>query len=129
MGRDITQYIDIHDTSNGHIEIDDRMTSIHDYPGGRRRVVTIWKSVTITTQQKSTTLEGHTKNVTCIFLGHWDSRDKYKGSPIVEFSYPGHRKNCYWKALLSQNICYFVSKPCTKVLYESKTFFNFVSRY
>ena len=35
MGRDIIQYIDIHDTSNGHIDIDDRMRPIHDYPRGR----------------------------------------------------------------------------------------------
>ena len=32
MGRDIIQKIDIHDTSNGHIEIDNRMRPIHDYP-------------------------------------------------------------------------------------------------
>ena len=47
MGRDIIQYIDIHDTSNGHIEIDNRMRSIHDHPRGER-VVTMLKSVTIT---------------------------------------------------------------------------------
>ena len=34
MGRDIIQNIDIHDTSNGHIEIDDRMRPIHDYSRG-----------------------------------------------------------------------------------------------
>ena len=34
VGRDIIQYIDIHDTSNGHFEIDDRMRPIHDYPRG-----------------------------------------------------------------------------------------------
>ena len=34
MGRDIIQYIDIHDTSSGHIEIADRMRPIpiYDYP-------------------------------------------------------------------------------------------------
>ena len=32
MGRDIIQNIDIQDTSNGHIEINDRMRPIHHYP-------------------------------------------------------------------------------------------------
>ena len=122
MGRDIIQYIDIHDTSNGHIEIDDRMTSIHDYPGGRRRVVTIWKSVTITTHQKSTTLEGHTKKVTCTFFDHWNSREKYKVFPIREFSYPGDQINGYCKALLSKNIAYFVSKTYTRSSMNQKLF-------
>ena len=48
MGRGIIKYIDIHDTNNGHIEIDDRMKPMHDYPRGER-VVTILNSVTITT--------------------------------------------------------------------------------
>ena len=107
---------EIHDTSNGHIEIDDRMRSILGYPGRGERVVTMLKSVTITTHQKSTTLEGPTKRVTCTFFGHWNSRYKYKGSPIGEFSYPGHRIKRYCEALLSQNIGYFASKTCTKVL-------------
>ena len=34
MGRDITQFIDIHDTSNEHIEIDDMMRPVHEYPRG-----------------------------------------------------------------------------------------------
>ena len=34
MGRGIIKYIDIHDTNNGHIEIDDRMKPMHDYPRG-----------------------------------------------------------------------------------------------
>ena len=108
MGRGIIQYIDIHDTSNGHIEIDDRMRPIHDYPRGGERVVTMLKSVTITTHQKSTTLEGHTKKVTCTFFGHWNSRDKYRVSPIREFPYPGHRINGYCEALLSQNVGYVI---------------------
>ena len=68
MGRDIIQYIDIHDTSNGHIEIDDRMGSILGYPGRGERLVTMLKSVTITTHHKSTTLEGDTKKITCAFF-------------------------------------------------------------
>ena len=32
IGRVIIKYIDIHDTNNGHIEIDDRMKPMHDYP-------------------------------------------------------------------------------------------------
>ena len=64
MGRGIIQYMDTNDTSNGHIEIDDRMRSILGYPGRGERVVTILKSVTITTHQKSTKLEGSTKKVT-----------------------------------------------------------------
>ena len=81
VGRDITQFIDIHDTSNEHIEIDDRKRSIHDYPRGWEQEVTILNSVTSTTHQKSTTLEGHTKKVTCTFFGHWNSRDEYKVFP------------------------------------------------
>ena len=107
MGRDIIQYIDIHDTSDGHIEIDDRMRPIHDYLGGER-VVTMLISVTINTHQKSTTLEGHIKKVTCTFFGHWNSRDKYKVSPIGEIPYPRDRINGYYEALLFQNISYFV---------------------
>ena len=103
-GRDIIQYFDIHDTSNGHIEIDDRRRSILGYHGRGERVVTMLKSVTITTQQKSTTLEGPTKKITCTFFGHRNSRNKYKGSPIREFSYPGHRIKGYCEAILSQNI-------------------------
>ena len=122
MGRGIIQYIDTHDTSNGHIEINDRMRPIYDYPRGvGERVVTMLKSVTITTR-KSATLEGHTKKITCTFFGHWNSRDKYKVSPIREFLYPGHRINGYCEALLSQIIGYFVSKTCTKVCYKSKLF-------
>ena len=71
------------------------------------RVVTMLKSVTITTQ-KSTTLERHTKKITCIFFGHWNSRDKYRVSPIREFPYPGHRLNRYCEALLSQNVGYVI---------------------
>ena len=48
--------VDIHGTSNEHIEIDNRMRPLHDYPGGGERVVTMLNSVTITTQQKSKTL-------------------------------------------------------------------------
>ena len=83
----------------------------------------------ITTQRKSTTVEGHTKKVTCTFFEHWNSRDKYKVSRIREFLYPGHHINGYCEALLSKNIGYFVSKTCTKVPYESKTLLNFESRY
>ena len=100
------------------------MRSIHDHPRGER-VVTMLKSVTITTHQKSTTLEGHTKKVTCTYFAHWNSRDKYKGSPIREFSYPGHRLNGYCEALLTQNIGYIVSKACSKVLNENKNSFKF----
>ena len=109
MGRDIIQNIDIHDTSNGHIEVDDRMRQIHDYSRGIERVVTMLKSVTMTTHQKSTTLEGHTKKVTCTLFGQWNGRYKYKVSPITEFSYPGHRINGYCEAFISKNIAYFVS--------------------
>ena len=35
MGRDTIQYIDIHDTSNGHIEIDDRMKPMHYHPDNK----------------------------------------------------------------------------------------------
>ena len=105
------------------------MRPIHDYPRGGERVVTILNSVTITTHQKSTTLEGHTKKVTCTFFDHWNSRERYKVFPKREFSYPGHQINGYCKALLSKNIAYFVSKTYTKVLYESKTLLNFVSPY
>ena len=35
MGRGIIKYIDIHDTNNGHIEIDDRMKPMHDYPDNK----------------------------------------------------------------------------------------------
>ena len=34
MGKDIIQYIGIHDTSNGQIEIGDRLWPIHDRGGG-----------------------------------------------------------------------------------------------
>ena len=77
MGRDKIQYIDIHDTSNGHIEIDDRMRPIHDIlRGGVVRVGPMLKSVIITTHQKSTTLEGETKKVICTFFCRWNSTDK-----------------------------------------------------
>ena len=35
IGRVIIKYIDIHDTNNGHIEIDDRMKPMHDYPDNK----------------------------------------------------------------------------------------------
>ena len=98
MGRDIIQKIDIHDTTNGHIEIDNRMMPFTIIRRWGEGVVTMLKSVTITTDQKSTTLEGHTKKVTCTLFGQWNSRDKYKVSPITEFSYPGHRINPYSEA-------------------------------
>ena len=77
MERYKIQYIDIHDTRNGYIEIVDRMRPIHDYLGsGGERVVPLLKSVTITIQQKSTTLEGGPKKLLVHFFSHWNSRDK-----------------------------------------------------
>ena len=128
VGRDIVQYIDIHDTSNGHIEIDDRMRPIHDYPGGGAGSHNVEFSYNHY-PAKVKSIVAHTKKVTCTFCGHWNSREKYKVSPMREFSYPGHRINSYYKALLPQNIGYFESNTCTKVLYESNTLLNFVSRY
>ena len=80
VGRGIIKHIDIYDRNNGHIEIEYRMKPMHDYPrGGRRQsVITILNSVTITTHQKSTTLVGNTKKVTCIFFAHWNCSGKYK---------------------------------------------------
>ena len=80
VGRGIIKHIDIYDRNNGHIEIEYRMKPMHDYSrGGRRQsVITILNSVTITTHQKSTTVEGNTKKVTCIFFAHWNCSDKYK---------------------------------------------------
>ena len=46
--------------------------------GRGERVVTILNSLTITTHQKSTKLEGHTKKVTCIFFCQRNCKDKYK---------------------------------------------------
>ena len=35
IGRGIIKYIDIDDTNNRHIEIDDRMKPMHDYPDNK----------------------------------------------------------------------------------------------
>ena len=35
IGRGIIKYIDIDDTNNGHIDIDDRMKPMHDYPDNK----------------------------------------------------------------------------------------------
>ena len=38
IGRGIIKYIDIYDTNNGHIEIDDRMKPMHYYPDNKNKL-------------------------------------------------------------------------------------------
>ena len=79
------------------------------------------KSVTITTQ-KSTTLEEHTKKITCTFFDHWNSRDKCKVSPVREFTYPGHRINGYCEVLLSQILVISYQKHVRRYSTNQKLF-------
>ena len=48
IGRGIIKYIDIDETNNGHIEIDDRMKPMHDYLDNKKTLnLTIGRGIRI----------------------------------------------------------------------------------
>ena len=110
MVRGLIKYIDIHDTINGHIEIDDRMKPMHDYPRGgegSRNIEFSYNHYLVEVNYSGGTQQNSYLLVYFLAIGIVETNMKF--FPEANSRILGISINGYCKAILSQTPKIFVN--------------------